>query len=92
MCVLDPGKASFPVIVIGAHLPAQGCGHLSPPLHPHVPTLQSELYSLTSPGGPHYAPQPVRVAAMQTLDALYPMGRRTRRIVRAIFRQVTAYL
>lgn len=48
--------------------------------------LQSELYSLTSPGGPHYAPRPVRVAAMKTLDALYPLGRRTRRVVRMLFR------
>ncbi|GAX79539.1 hypothetical protein CEUSTIGMA_g6980.t1 [Chlamydomonas eustigma] len=48
--------------------------------------LQSELYALTSPGGPYYAPRSIQLAAMSTLDATYPMGRRTRRVVRAVFR------
>eukprot|EP00775_Hariotina_reticulata_P006052 gene6052-6290_t len=48
--------------------------------------LQSELYGLTSPGGPYYAPRAVRSAALEVLDALFPMGRRSRRLVRLIFR------
>ncbi|WIA11477.1 hypothetical protein OEZ85_011591 [Tetradesmus obliquus] len=48
--------------------------------------LQSELYSLTSPGGPYYAPRSVRSAALEVLDALFPMGRRSRRLVRLVFR------
>lgn len=48
--------------------------------------LQSELYSLTSPGGPHYAPKTVRAAAFRTLDMLYPMGKSMRRFVRVLFR------
>eukprot|EP00879_Flechtneria_rotunda_P004592 GHRR01004847.1.p1 GENE.GHRR01004847.1~~GHRR01004847.1.p1 ORF type:complete len:391 (+),score=116.64 GHRR01004847.1:737-1909(+) len=48
--------------------------------------LQSELYSLTSPGGPYYAPRSVRSAALEVLDALFPMGRHSRRLVRLVFR------
>eukprot|EP00878_Enallax_costatus_P027555 GHUV01029683.1.p1 GENE.GHUV01029683.1~~GHUV01029683.1.p1 ORF type:complete len:276 (+),score=63.20 GHUV01029683.1:807-1634(+) len=48
--------------------------------------LQSELYSLTSPGGPYYAPRSVRHASLEVLDALFPMGRRSRRLVRLVFR------
>lgn len=76
--------------------------------HLHIFAMQSELYSLASPGGPHYAPRAVRVsnlcficelrphspqphglpqaAAMSALDATYPLGRRTRRVVRTLFR------
>mmetsp|Transcript_34228 Transcript_34228/g.75951 ORF Transcript_34228/g.75951 Transcript_34228/m.75951 type:complete len:538 (-) Transcript_34228:177-1790(-) len=61
---------------------------------PHFPTLgnitklrlQSELYSLASPGGPHYPPKTVRKAALITLDRLFPLGKGTRRVVRTIFR------
>lgn len=37
-------------------------------------------------GGPHYAPRSVRSASLEVLDALFPMGRRSRRLVRLIFR------
>lgn len=37
-------------------------------------------------GGPYYAPRSVRVAALEVLDALFPMGRRSRRLVRLVFR------
>ncbi|GBF87356.1 K-stimulated pyrophosphate-energized sodium pump protein [Raphidocelis subcapitata] len=47
--------------------------------------LQSELYSLASRGPPHYAPHDVRQAARQVLDALFPMGRRSRQLVRFAF-------
>lgn len=38
------------------------------------------------PGGPYYAPRSVRSAALEVLDALFPMGRRSRRLVRLVFR------
>ncbi|GIL91533.1 hypothetical protein Vretifemale_19142 [Volvox reticuliferus] len=44
--------------------------------------LQSELYSLTSGGGPRYAPREVRRAAFAALDALFPGGRSLRWFVR----------
>jgi hypothetical protein len=44
--------------------------------------LQAELYALTAPGGPRRAPLAVRAAAAATLDALFPMGRRVRGLVR----------
>ncbi|GIL51866.1 hypothetical protein Vafri_7776 [Volvox africanus] len=44
--------------------------------------LQSELYSLTSGGGPRYAPPEVRRAAFAALDALFPGGRSLRWFVR----------
>jgi hypothetical protein len=44
--------------------------------------LQAELYALTAPGGPRRAPPAVRAAAAATLDALFPMGRRVRGLVR----------
>ncbi|EFJ42189.1 hypothetical protein VOLCADRAFT_97783 [Volvox carteri f. nagariensis] len=44
--------------------------------------LQSELYSLTSGGGPRYAPPEVRRAAFSALDALFPGGRSLRWFVR----------
>jgi hypothetical protein len=37
-------------------------------------------------GGPYYAPRSVRAAALEVLDALFPMGRRSRRLVRLVFR------
>jgi hypothetical protein len=37
-------------------------------------------------GGPYYAPRSVRSAALEVLDALFPMGRRSRRLVRLVFR------
>jgi phosphoglycerol transferase MdoB-like AlkP superfamily enzyme len=39
-----------------------------------------------APGGPYYAPRAVRSAALEVLDALFPMGRRSRRMVRLVFR------
>eukprot|EP00798_Chlamydomonas_sp_ICE-L_P026587 gene26587-17176_t len=47
--------------------------------------LQSELYALSSPGGPHYAPRSVRKAANCTLDVVFPLGKHTRYIVRLLF-------
>jgi hypothetical protein len=47
--------------------------------------LQAELYSLASRGPPHYAPPEVRDAARRVLDALFPMGRRSRQLVRLAF-------
>ncbi|KAG2493564.1 hypothetical protein HYH03_008378 [Edaphochlamys debaryana] len=59
------------------------------PLLAGVPTmtrlrLQSELYALTSGGGPRYAPPEVRRAAFVALDALWPSagGRALRKLVR----------
>lgn len=37
-------------------------------------------------GGPYYAPRSVRHASLEVLDALFPMGRRSRRLVRLAFR------
>jgi hypothetical protein len=37
-------------------------------------------------GGPYYAPRSVRSAALEVLDSLFPMGRRSRRLVRLVFR------
>lgn len=56
-----------------------------PVLH-HQHTEQAELYSLTALGGPRYAPRSVRRAAGATLDTLFPMGQRSRRLVRFLFR------
>lgn len=39
-----------------------------------------------SAGGPYYPPRSVRSAALEVLDALFPMGRRSRRLVRLVFR------
>jgi hypothetical protein len=44
------------------------------------------LLPLLHTGGPHYAPRSVRAAALEVLDALFPMGRRSRRLVRVAFR------
>eukprot|EP00951_Prasinocladus_malaysianus_P003672 scaffold25986_cov53-Prasinocladus_malaysianus.AAC.1 len=48
--------------------------------------LQGELYMLTNPGGPRYPPAPVRKAAADTLDILFPHGALMRRTVNAVFR------
>jgi len=48
--------------------------------------LQIELYSLTTPGAPRWAPQSVRREALRTLDCLFPMGRTARRLVCFAFR------
>jgi hypothetical protein len=57
--------------------------------HAHIRTHtlpQSELYALTSPGGPHYPPRSVQVAALSTLDHLFPANQTTRNVMRWIFR------
>lgn len=36
--------------------------------------LKTALYSFTSPGGPLYPTRPVRHAAWETLDYLFPVG------------------
>ena len=48
--------------------------------------LQGELYALTQPGGPKYASRAVNKAAFRALDALFPLGRRTRRLINLAFR------
>ena len=42
---------------------------------------QGELYSLTQSGGPRYAPRSANRLAFQALDALFPHGKRTRRLI-----------
>lgn len=48
--------------------------------------LQGEMYALTQPGGPRYASRAVNKVAFGALDALFPHGRRTRRLVNLAFR------
>lgn len=48
--------------------------------------LQGELYSLMQPGGPRYAPRRVNKLAGEALDALFPAGRRSRRLISFAFR------
>ncbi|KAK9836373.1 hypothetical protein WJX84_009968, partial [Apatococcus fuscideae] len=48
--------------------------------------LQVELYSLTWRGGPRYVPPSVNQAALRTLNALFPLGKRSRRLVSLAFR------
>ena len=48
--------------------------------------MQAELYSLTTRGGPRYAPRSVNQAAFEVLDALFPLGQRSRRLVSLTFR------
>eukprot|EP00200_Dunaliella_tertiolecta_P015968 CAMPEP_0202422266 /NCGR_PEP_ID=MMETSP1128-20130828/50767_1 /ASSEMBLY_ACC=CAM_ASM_000463 /TAXON_ID=3047 /ORGANISM="Dunaliella tertiolecta, Strain CCMP1320" /LENGTH=671 /DNA_ID=CAMNT_0049030321 /DNA_START=160 /DNA_END=2175 /DNA_ORIENTATION=+ len=48
--------------------------------------LQSELYALTSPGGPHYPPHSVRKTALGVLDHLFPANQTTRNVMRLIFK------
>lgn len=47
---------------------------------------QSDRSLLHAAGGPYYAPRSVRHASLEVLDALFPMGRRSRRLVRLVFR------
>lgn len=47
--------------------------------------LASDLYNLTSPGGPYYPPKSVQQAANHALDALFPTGRRSRKLWRVFF-------
>eukprot|EP00201_Polytomella_parva_P011533 CAMPEP_0175073358 /NCGR_PEP_ID=MMETSP0052_2-20121109/20504_1 /TAXON_ID=51329 ORGANISM="Polytomella parva, Strain SAG 63-3" /NCGR_SAMPLE_ID=MMETSP0052_2 /ASSEMBLY_ACC=CAM_ASM_000194 /LENGTH=792 /DNA_ID=CAMNT_0016341131 /DNA_START=628 /DNA_END=3007 /DNA_ORIENTATION=- len=53
---------------------------------PTVLRLQAELYAFTSAGGPHYAPRSVQHEAFATLNALWPVGRLVRSVVRATSR------
>ena len=46
----------------------------APPPHPRA-----------NAGPPHYAPREVRLAARRVLDALFPLGRRSRQVVRLAF-------
>ncbi|KAL4424031.1 hypothetical protein ABPG75_001332 [Micractinium tetrahymenae] len=48
--------------------------------------LQGELYLLSQPGGPRYAPRRVNALALEALDALFPAGRRSRRLISFAFR------
>lgn len=48
--------------------------------------LQAELYHLTSSGGPRYLPRAVNQAAFDALDALFPFGRRSRRLINVAFK------
>ena len=48
--------------------------------------VQAELYNLTCVGGPRYVPRSVNTAAFRVLDALFPMGQRSRRLVSFLFR------
>lgn len=50
--------------------------------------LQSELFSLTVPGGPRYTPSRVRSKASRTLDRLFPSGSVVRRLTRLGFRVI----
>lgn len=51
---------------------APACPRAPPPPSPG----QGELYLLTQPGGPRYAPRRVNKLAGEVLDALFPAGRR----------------
>ena len=53
---------------------------------PQPVCAQAELYSLTTRGGPRYAPRSVNQAAFEVLDALFPLGQRSRRLVSLTFR------
>eukprot|EP00249_Psilotum_nudum_P006891 c20139_g1_i2 orf=139-1155(+) len=60
----------------------------------HVTTstrLKSALYSFTSPGGPMYPTRPIRHAAWDTLDCLYPVGQRFRHLISLSFRLLHPY-
>lgn len=48
--------------------------------------FQAQLYSLTPQGGPRYSSQHVRSAAFAALDALYPAGARTRKLISQLFK------
>ena len=59
--------------------------HRQQPSHQRL-CPQAELYSLTTRGGPRYAPRSVNHAAFEVLDALFPLGQRSRRLVSLTFR------
>ncbi|PSC73443.1 K(+)-stimulated pyrophosphate-energized sodium pump [Micractinium conductrix] len=48
--------------------------------------LQGEVYLLSQPGGPRYAPRRVNKLAGEALDQLFPAGRRTRHLINLGFR------
>ncbi|KAL2650652.1 hypothetical protein R1flu_018780 [Riccia fluitans] len=53
--------------------------------------LKTALYSFTSPGGPLYPTRPVRHAAWETLDYLFPIGRKSRHLISLGFRLMHPY-
>ncbi|BFI25562.1 hypothetical protein MPTK2_1g22170 [Marchantia polymorpha subsp. ruderalis] len=53
--------------------------------------LKTALYSFTSPGGPLYPTRPVRHAAWETLDYLFPIGRKSRHLISLGFRLLHPY-
>ncbi|KAG0582168.1 hypothetical protein KC19_3G039100 [Ceratodon purpureus] len=53
--------------------------------------LKTALYSFTAPGGPMYPTRPVRHAAWETLDALFPVGRHSRHLISLFFRLLHPY-
>jgi len=53
--------------------------------------LQHTLYIFSSPGGPIYAPRPVRHVATSTLDTLFPSGKLGRDFIKLCFRLLHPY-
>ncbi|XP_024519446.1 uncharacterized protein LOC9651495 [Selaginella moellendorffii] len=53
--------------------------------------LKTALFSFTSPGGPMYPTRPVRHAAWDTLDCLFPVGRQPRLVISLLFRLLHPY-
>jgi hypothetical protein len=53
--------------------------------------LKTALYAFTSPGGPMYPTRPVRHAAWETLDVLFPVGRNSRYLIALMFRLIHPY-
>ncbi|XP_024364031.1 uncharacterized protein [Physcomitrium patens] len=53
--------------------------------------LKTALYSFTAPGGPMYPTRPVRHAAWETLDVLFPVGRHSRHLISLFFRLLHPY-
>jgi len=53
--------------------------------------LKTAMYSFTAPGGPMYPTRPVRHAAWETLDALFPVGRHSRHLISLFFRLLHPY-
>ncbi|XP_024382961.1 uncharacterized protein [Physcomitrium patens] len=53
--------------------------------------LKTALYSFTAPGGPMYPTRPVRHAAWETLDVLFPIGRHSRHLISLFFRLLHPY-
>jgi hypothetical protein len=52
--------------------------------------LQGVVYSLTQPGGPRYVGSDINRLALNVLDKLFPLGRRTRRAINLAFRSLFA--